>query len=457
MSFSRGFKLFGKKDYREAAPYLYDFVRQNSIDVADHDWAEFFLGVSLYKSGFSHAAVDTLSYLIVRKPNPKIVSYSLEILEEISRTTPFDRDLLIFTVICDQEYGTIDKKLGDFINFYQGVYDWENGFLEWGDTHFKKITPKTYYYYKYLYHNALYKIYQDRLDESIIILNEILESEKPIDDLKNEALKTLARLAYEKGEFKKADTYYQKINKPIFDQAENLLERGWGYYRLGKLEEGLGLLYAFNAPSFKEYFTPEFYILKSFIYKDVCHYRRALSVVNEFKTHYKTSLKSINARGKPLDDPPLLLVLLTKKDINLTWRFLRLLEEEKKEAKKLQNKILVSYLEKIYNLEIEKIVKTFKNQIEKDYEKTANELLKYEEEANLLEYEIGLDIYKMVGDYQLDENPSKKDERKIELKKVVIYPFQEEFWNDELTNYKVILPSKCSKPEQWDMFFNEKK
>ena len=38
-------------------------------------------------------------------------------------------------------------------------------------------------------------------------------------------------------------------------------------------------------------------------------------------------------------------------------------------------------------------------------------------------------------------------------RQVAVYAFQGEFWNDELDDYEVILPDKCQKAEEWDIFF----
>ena len=264
--------------------------------MTDYEWAEFFFGICLKRCGLSHASVDVLSHLVVRKPNPKIVSYALELFEEMTRTIPFDRDLIIHKVICDQEYGFVEERIADFIHFYQGVFDWEHGFHQWGDEHFKEISAGGYYFYRYLYHKALYRIYQDQIDDAMRILEQILEMPCQADDIKDETLMTMARLLYEKGRFKEAEMLYKRIQRPILEQARNLLERAWVHYRMGDLEKAMGLLYAYEAPCFQDDFTPEYYILKSFIYKDVCHYRKALAVVEEFKTHFGSSLKSIYKR-----------------------------------------------------------------------------------------------------------------------------------------------------------------
>ncbi len=83
----------------------------------------------------------------------------------------------------------------------------------------------------------------------------------------------------------------------------------------------------------------------------------------------------------------------------------------------------------------------------------ANDLLQYEEEAHLIEYEIGLDMYQRVNQfhYKEDEVPSKDDSPGMRGK--AAYPFQGEFWTDELDNYNVTLPDKCSESEEWDIFF----
>ncbi|MEW5803042.1 MAG: tetratricopeptide repeat protein [bacterium] len=461
-AFARGYRLFEKKEYQKAAPYLYRFLNKNSPDADDYEWAEFFFGICLNKCGLSHGAVDTLTHLVTRKPNPRIISYCLELFEEITRTIPFDRDLLINTVICDQEYGLLEKDMADFINYYQGVFDWEQGFFQWGNDHFQKISPKSYYFSKYLFQKALLRVYQDRIDEAVAISRDILESPgsgRPdagraeadeLSGLKDEVAVTLARLLYEKGRFEEAEGMYQKIRKPLLEQAQNLFERAWTNYRMGNLEKAMGLLYAFEAPSFQDYFTPEYYILKSLIYKDVCHYQRALAVVNEFKTRYGCSLQLIYGRGTASDDTGLLLLLLNKKKINESWEFLKLLDREKEKSRGFLDKPLKEYLERVYTLEIEKITGVFRKQIEDEYEKMANELLKFEEQVNLMEYEIGLDMYQRVYQYhyrkesQLAQKPAQG---------VAVYPFQGEFWNDELDDYTVTLPDKCNCIEEWDIFF----
>lgn len=452
-SLVRGYEFFKDGKFDKACPYLYQYISAYSPDVDDYEWAEFFLGVSLHELGFSHAAADILAGLVSRKPDTRIVEYSLRILENTTRTSPFDHDLIINQTICDQEYGFIERDLSDFIHYYQGVYDWENGFYAWGDEHFAKIAPDTYFFYKYLNQKALLKIYQDRIEEAKPLLRQILASNCRDGVLMDEVRKTFARLLYETGEFEKADFLYLQIEKSILEQSQNLMERAWAHYRMGNPERAMGLLYSFEAPSFRNYFTPEYYILKSFIYKDVCHYQSALRVVEEFKGRYGRSLDGIHRRGRVVENNEMLLLLLNKNKIRQTWEFLQLLEKERTRCGEFKGKGQAEFgkfLDRIYELQIAESTASIKNQIEFEYEKYADELLRYEEEAHLMAYEVGLDMYQKASLHSVRED--KKEDGK-QTGAMVVYPFQGEFWNDELSDLKVVLPNKCKNMEEWDIFF----
>jgi hypothetical protein len=455
-AFDTGYRLFSKNRFEEAAPQFYRYVSRNTVAADDYEWAEFFLGVCLKKTGFTHAAVDTLSRLITRKPNVQIVNYSLEIFEDISKTQPFDRDIVILKSVCDQDYEFVDPKLNDFINYHQGVFDWENGFEEWGRQHFEKIRKETYYYYDFLFQKALYAISRNDIDGAVALLTTINGADFKGEDLKNDVRKTLARLLYEKKDYAKADEMYRSITDNIVYQAENLLERSWAQYRMKKPEKAMGLLYAFKAPVYSNYFTPEYFLLKSFIYKDVCHYQRALSVIDEFRDHYRTSLDTIYTRGDLTGNHPLLLALLGQKKVDDAWKFLRLIDDERARVATVKDPELKARLDAIYALEMEKVSRDFRLLMKDRYEILANDLLEYEEKTNLMAYEIGLDMYQRIYQYHFNEDKAKEKDavkKRVEKHYYAVFPFQGEFWTDELDRYKVVLEDKCACMEEWDIFF----
>lgn len=451
--FDKGYKYFSKKKYLDATIEFYSFLENSTPDDEDHEWAQFFFGVGLHQIGFSHAAVDILAHLVMRKPNPQIVSYCLELFEEIMQGQPFDRNLLVNRVLCDQEYGFIEGELVNFVNYYQGIYAWQHGFWKWGDEHFAKITPKTHYHNSYLYQKALLMVYRNRIEDAVAILQPILSDEDESDQLLDDVRQTLARLLYEMGEYAEADQLYWQIQENILKQSRNLMERAWAHYRMGNAERAMGLLYAFEAPGFKNAFTPEYYILKSFIYKDVCHYQRAMDMVAEFNSRYSPTLEKIYQRKDARENRDLLKVVLNKDKVERLFRFIELLETEQNLLEKLiDTPQLKNYVEKIYKLKMAQSKTDLRKLVAQEYEVLANEMLEYEEEAYLMEYEIGLDMYQRVSQVHYDDVKD-SSEKKTTAKGLSIYPFQGEFWNDELADYRVVLPNKCNNMEEWDIFF----
>ena len=449
--FELGYAAFEKEKYARARDHLYRYLSTHTADDTDYEWAQFFFGISLVRTGFSHAAVDILSDLVTRKPNPKIVSYSLEFLEKVTRTLPFDREKIIFQVLSDQTYGFVDQHLSDFVNYHQGVFDWQNGFLDWGNGHFNNISTGTYYFYKYRYQLALYHVYNNDPEAAIQILENIIAGKVDDPGFKSEVQQTLARLYYEMDRFEAARLVYQEIQTPILQRANHLLEHAWVDYRLGNPETAMGYLYAFRAPSFQKFFTPEYYILKSFIYKSVCHYEKALEVIKEFDHHYGAALTAIQDRTEIRDNPALLRVILHQKQIKNIWNFIMLLEKEHQEAALISDPEVQAYLDRIYSLQLKKIRGDFRKSVRDAYEKMADDLLKYEEESHLIAYEIGLDMVERVQQYHYTEKDG--GDRSPKQDRTIAYPFQGEFWSFELDDYHVTLVDKCQCAEEWDVFF----
>jgi hypothetical protein len=214
----------------------------------------------------------------------------------------------------------------------------------------------------------------------------------------------------------------------------------------------MGLLFSFEAPRFQDAFRPEYFILKSFIYKDVCHYRRAMTVVNEFKNRYGEALKHVYERSQAEENHTLMLVMLSKPEINRTYRFLNLLEDEIAALEKIDDAAMRTYLNSIYDLQMLESRTELRRQIDDTYAVIANNLLQYEEDTHLMEYEIGLDMYQRVSQIHYEEEQEAIAEEN-KPRKVAVYKFQGEYWNDELNTYQVELESKCKNMEEWDIFF----
>ncbi|WP_185906597.1 hypothetical protein [Teredinibacter haidensis] len=452
--FKTGQDKFNNRKYMDALIAFYLYMKAANSSDENYEWAYFFYGVSLEKLGFSHAAVDTFTDIVTEKPNTKIVIYILSYFDMISRKQPFDQELLIAQALNSTDYGFIEDDLSALVHYHQGVYDARSGLADWSNSHFEKIPAGSVYFGHYLYHKAVEAIIRDEIGVAEKTLDQLLALPGLDSKLKDTAHWSSARLLFEHREYKKAIEHYKAIKTPVNEQASFLLERAWNQYGLQNPQRAMGLLYAFDAPNFERYFTPEMFILKSLIYKSLCNYESTLSTVDEFYTRYQKALDAVYDR-KAAADPEsetLLLLVLNDEVIKRQWRFVRLLENEIELLKEVDDRGLREHLKNIYQLKVEKVAKKIRINVDAEYERLANNLLEYEENINLVRYEAGVDRYQSATLLRYRGHENIRAGAETDRSKV-IYPFQGEFWNDEFDDYKVHIADECNNEQEWEVFF----
>ncbi|SMF63051.1 hypothetical protein SAMN02745866_04065 [Alteromonadaceae bacterium Bs31] len=452
--FKIGYEEFNSKHYEKAVIGFYDYMQTAVPGDENYEWAKFFYGVSLEELGYSHAAVDTFSRIVTRKPNTKIVIYILSYFDTISRKQPFDHELLIAQALNSTDYGFIDDDLASLVHYHQGIYDARFGLAEWAEGHFNKIPKDSIYYGQYLYHIAVEATREGELDVALASLKSILRLPTQDTTLADMAHWTSARLLFEQGEHSQAIEHYKAIKTPVSEQASFLLERAWNQYRQENPRRAMGLLYAFEAPDFKRFFTPEMFILKSLIYKSLCHYESTLDTVDAFYQRYQLTLDAVYDRKRAADPEAeeLLMLILNDEIVKRQWDFIKLLERERSGIETLDSADLQAHLDSIYALKLSQAGRHLRIRVDKEYERLANMLLEYEENINLVRYEAGVDKYQNADDKRYKEENRTLNEEIVGANKVV-YQFQGEFWYDEFDDYKVHLADKCSQDDSWEVFF----
>jgi len=448
--FSSGYQLFSQKQYQQALPLFYEFLNTHTQDDDNYSWALFFLGISLRENGFKHASFDVFTRLIEQSPNAKIVTHVLLFLETAINQGDIGEDYIRETVFCSKNFGYVEAPLSAFIDYHQGMCNWQKGYIDWGNTQFEKIPQNSIYYLKYQYELARLMIQTNDIQKSIEILENILNSEILTPSLFEKTCITLARLFYEQKKYLRADQLYQKIHKYHPEQSRFLLERAWTHYHSGKPDSALGLLIGLNSPDLNHQITPEYFLLKALLYKDVCNYQKALTIVDEFYAKYQTLINDIKNRHQWVNQRQALQLLSQKKTIYQELHVLTDLENEQISIKHIPNKSLSDHLQNTYLILMNKHKNKLRTIAQKEYERMSNQLLTFEENMRLMNYEIGLDMYQRVKQFT---NRPKHKSTTFKIDNPVIYPFIDEYWNDELDDLRVSLTNRCQTLEEWDIFF----
>jgi hypothetical protein len=450
--FDEGVELFYAGNYIGAAKRLWDYLSGNQPGESNYGYAEYFLGACFEKIGLTHAAMEYYFNVAKNRTKPELLPDSLEAIERISREHPFDEDLIAKDLLYDSNFGYLREDIRDFVEYYQGLMDYRNGFISWGQKHFSHLQKGAYYEYKAKYVQAVYELVNFNMDGSLKLFQEILASDIKQADVINNTRQSMARILFEEKKYKEAYGMYEQINAPVEKQASVFLEEAWAQYYMKNYRRAMGLLYAIEAPAFYQYFNPEKYLLKALIYKNLCHYNVAKEAVQEFREHHREAITALYDRVDLNKNQDLLDSALQDPALFQLSAFQKLLDTELGALDNYEavweGNGLLAHLSKIYQLKLKEANKTLQNQVDRAIRSVAEKILEFDEQMNLLEYEIGLSVYK-----RIKGNPIQK-----EFKKEIIpfsavhayYEFDGEFWNDELHDYRFFIEDRCFSEERWE-------
>src|SRR4051812_18204967 len=101
------------------------------------------------------------------------------------------------------------------------------------------------------------------------------------------AVLQLARLAYARGDDARAQAWYSKISRAAPEWLDALFESSWSHFRNGDDDKALGNLLTLHAPFFQGRYYPESYVLKALVLYENCRYPEARRTLREFEARYR--------------------------------------------------------------------------------------------------------------------------------------------------------------------------
>ncbi|MBW2731180.1 MAG: hypothetical protein JRH20_02240 [Deltaproteobacteria bacterium] len=279
------------------------------------------------------------------------------------------------------------------------------------------------------------------------LIKAVATRRKSVRRIRGQAMHALARLLYEQKRFAAAYDLLRKIPKNTERSSELLLERAWAKYKAGDPHRSMGLLFALDAPVYKHLFAPEKYVLRGLIYRYFCHFRAAKIAARRFRLHFAKTLRGIRA-GKPLSRiKKIRAAALRRGDTLKLHLFYRALINERRELRskydtRWKKTGLYRHLRRLYARKRLQTRDALRTSLKQSAREVAQEMLHTEEQANLLEYEVGQAIFEGVSD--TGSAKARKPPPKVPLSSSrVYYRFAGEYWTDELPRYKFNIEDRC--------------
>lgn len=306
----RALKLYDQEDYYSSTIELNKVVEgQTADDEANKQRAEFFMGKALFKLRFYSASLSYFDRIVQKGAGHRYYRKTLEWLASLSQYLPESAGVLEKI----GKYGRADldepalEPVRDQLYYLLGRYHYTKANWKEALDLLQAVPGKSEYYAQSKFLEGMTYIRQQQAGQAkeaakpaSEAFKAILRKAKEFPDkrtaqFEEQANLALARTFYALGQYTTAVKYYDKIESRSPLWLPSLFESSWAQFQMDGDSKALGNIHTLNAPYFENEFYPESLILKSVIYFQRCNYDRAMEGVNEFNQTYPGLKKDIDA------------------------------------------------------------------------------------------------------------------------------------------------------------------
>ncbi len=316
---SEGVAQLEREDYLGAALKFNEIVRQGDKANALTQEAQYLLGATLYELGLYQSSFTRLEEIVdAGQAHPKYEK-TLGYLLKIARATGNDPSVMLKVSEYPPEiYPTVDA---DELHFLVGQYFYGEESLAEALTRFQAVSRKNASLFaraKYL--EGVIHVAQsglgsertlnaDKLMQASDAFKTVLRIQRDssgsgtIDKVADDAKLALGRLFYSTRQYDVAVDYYAEVQEENPNWLQSIYESSWVQFQLKNYPKALGNLHTINSPFFASQYFPESRVLQALILFYNCRYDDADAIVAEFVNDYYPLMTQFRAEINQFADP----------------------------------------------------------------------------------------------------------------------------------------------------------
>lgn len=473
---TRTLSMIRNKNYKYGIGRLYNLSKHPQLQ---NRWTEiaYVLGNSFFELKLYHAAA--FHYIsVVKKGDKRYVQRALDKLSEI--TAYLGDDQLLNFAMNQDNVQKIQGKYRYTLYYLYGRYQLSKKNLKRALAYFKKVPFRSPFYIKARYQMAL--MYAEGGDKRAAInaFNNIITKNLSKDDVKRvAAVMGKARVHYQFKEWDKAINYYREVPKNSPFWHDMLFENSWALLRAGKFRSALNGFHTLHSSYYYDHFQPDSLLLRSLIYMYICKYDEMEKILDLFEityspiyrwirsilkikskvSYYQHVLRAVNKKDSEISigifsfPKEVAGRIFRQADFKHLHHYMVRLDEEMQVIKSSSRSWRASRVGRYATRIVDKRLKSTRNKIDKVIERHLRviraELKKHLDQKEFLKYEVlrGKREYlrqkiskKYLGDTQVIRDKTRDF---FVQNGFEFWPFQEEYWLDELGNYHYVGTQSC--------------
>lgn len=498
-------QLFDKERWNEAAQALHRVVSgETGDDPGNKQLAEYFLAISLYRLKFFQASYAMFS-VIADNPSHLKFKETLLWLAKLATDLPEPADIIERVgKYTDEQVARFDNEqqrdLYWQLNYMLARYKYRNRQYEEAIRLFQMVDRRSAYYVKSQFFTGISYVQLRKSVPAVQAFQRILEAlDEGVEGVEDEArMRDLANLSIARTYYSASIRLDAETNAPTVDERklsaavkhwnsvetsseywlDAMFEESWAYYMAGQYPKALGNIHTLQSPYFPTAFYPEADILKAVVHFFNCNYDAAVTVVarfnkknvpikdelekvlkrfsgeNQEEAFYKFLLDVREGKGN-LDTRirPIVEAALSDRQLLRNIEYVKLLEEEEKRFRKappsFQSSGLGQQVGDALKLARDLAVRQAGELALSRYRRNLAELNEHLRNVEKIIIDVTA-AQRNIIDQKLTANNVSKAESKIfgvvkPDEEHVLWPFDGEYWRDELGFYRQVVESACGR------------
>ncbi len=274
------------KDYEKASVLFYELSHapryaKKKLEI------KYLLGLMLYQMDLNQLAAYQFIPIIKSKSGSRLLQKSLEKMAVIADT--LEDDTILNYSMSKVTVSRFPKSLHNLLFFRIGQFQMRNRQYEDAIRSLRRVSLGSKYYGRAKYSEGLSYAELNRNQQALRAFQQLVDYRKdtPINDsLKVAAHMGQARVLYQAKKWEGALRKYKNIPKDTALWHDTFLESSWSFLRSGSFRSALSNFQTIHSPFYEDFYIPESLLLRSIVYLYICQYEEAKKVLTIFEKDY---------------------------------------------------------------------------------------------------------------------------------------------------------------------------
>jgi tetratricopeptide (TPR) repeat protein len=285
--------------YEEASKLLFGLSR-NPKNAKEAAQLKYMLGLMLMELKLNQVAsfvfYDVVDEEVKRPGEGRYLRQSLGKLSYLSNV--LDSDVLLKYAVSRIQVSDFPAESRDLFFYRLGELRYKEGNFSEAAKSFSKVDSSSSVYPQALYKQGLSYAEEGKLGQSVASYEELMNvtANKPVTDTNRvDAAMALARVYYQAKKWDRAIQYYRLVPRDTLQWHDTLFEMSWAMMRSGQqFRSALSNFHTLHSPYYEDNYAPESLLLRAIVYLYICRYDEMEKVLDLFDRIYKPVLTNVN-------------------------------------------------------------------------------------------------------------------------------------------------------------------